>query len=44
MTDTQQEWPPKGVKWYYSDDYVCIANADCREIGARRMSQEVLAL
>ncbi len=27
-----QVWPPSGVKWYYSDDYVCIAHADCRDI------------
>lgn len=26
------EWPPPGVKWYYSDDAVCIAHADCRDI------------
>lgn len=25
-------WPPAGVKWYYSDDAVAIAHADCREI------------
>lgn len=25
-------WPPAGVKWYYSDDAVCIAHGDCREI------------
>jgi len=25
-------WPPKGVEWYYADDYVCIAHGDCREI------------
>ena len=28
----QQEWPPKGVKWYYSDSAVAIAHGDCREI------------
>lgn len=28
----QQEWPPKGVKWYYADSAVCIAHGDCREI------------
>jgi len=26
------EWPPKGIDWYYSDDYTAIACADCREI------------
>jgi len=26
------EWPPSGIKWYYSDDYTAIACADCREI------------
>jgi hypothetical protein len=25
-------WPPAGVKWYYSDNAVAIACADCREI------------
>jgi len=25
-------WPPAGVDWYYSDDAVCIAHADCRDI------------
>jgi len=25
-------WPPAGVKWYYSDEWVAIAHADCREI------------
>lgn len=28
----KQEWPPKGVKWYYADSSVCIAHGDCREI------------
>jgi len=27
-----QPWPPAGVDWYYSDDSVAIACADCREI------------
>jgi len=26
------QWPPAGVKWYFSDDSVAIAHADCREI------------
>ena len=26
------QWPPVGVKWYYSDPSVCIAHGDCREI------------
>ena len=26
------QWPPAGVKWYYSDDAVAIAHADCRDI------------
>ena len=26
------EWPPPGIKWYYSDDAVAIAHADCREV------------
>lgn len=26
------EWPPPGIKWYYSDKSVCIAHGDCREI------------
>ncbi len=25
-------WPPAGVKWYYSDEWVAIAHSDCREI------------
>jgi len=25
-------WPPEGVRWYYSDDSVAIAHADCREV------------
>jgi DNA modification methylase len=25
-------WPPAGIKWYYSDDWVCIAHGDCREV------------
>jgi DNA modification methylase len=29
MTDT---WPPPNIKWYYSDDAVAIAHADCRDI------------
>lgn len=28
MTD----WPPPGIKWYYSDEAVAIAHGDCREI------------
>lgn len=28
----QQEWPPKGVKWYYFDNVVAIAHSDCRDI------------
>jgi len=34
MIDTKEviEWPPVGVKWYYSDEWVAIAHADCREI------------
>ncbi len=28
----QQEWPPKGVNWYYSDESTAIACGDCREI------------
>jgi DNA modification methylase len=23
-------WPPVDVDWYYSDEAVCIAHADCR--------------
>jgi site-specific DNA-methyltransferase (adenine-specific) len=26
------QWPPAGIKWYFSDDYVAIAHADCRDI------------
>jgi len=26
------QWPPIGVKWYYSDKWVAIACGDCREI------------
>jgi len=26
------EWPPQGVKWFYSDKWVAIAHADCRAI------------
>ena len=34
MVETKEiiEWPPAGVKWYYSDEWVAIACADCREI------------
>jgi len=28
----QRPWPPTGVDWYYSDDAVAIAHADCRDI------------
>lgn len=24
--------PPEGVKWYYSDEWCAIANADCRDV------------
>ena len=27
-----RQWPPAGVKWYYSDEWVAIAHGDCREI------------
>ena len=27
-----KQWPPAGVKWYYSDEWVAIAHGDCREI------------
>jgi len=27
-----KQWPPAGIKWYYSDKYVAIAHGDCREI------------
>jgi len=27
-----KQWPPVGIKWYYSDKYVAIAHGDCREI------------
>ncbi len=34
MVDTQKikEWPPAGVKWFYSDEWVAIAHGDCRDI------------
>lgn len=25
-------WPPPGIKWYYADQWTCIAHADCREV------------
>ena len=25
-------WPPEGVDWYYADEHVCIACADCRDV------------
>jgi len=25
-------WPPEGINWYYSDEWVAIAHADCRDI------------
>lgn len=31
MVETK-EWPPAGIKWYYSDKWVAIAHGDCREI------------
>jgi len=27
-----KQWPPAGIKWYYSDEWIAIACADCREI------------
>jgi len=27
-----QQWPPEGIKWYYSDDAVAIAHGDCRDV------------
>ena len=27
-----KRWPPDGVDWYYSDEAVAIAHADCRDI------------
>jgi DNA modification methylase len=32
MTELKQEWPPKGIKWYYADDHTAIAHGDCRTI------------
>ena len=34
MVETKEaiEWPPAGIKWYYSDEWVAIACGDCREI------------
>ncbi len=34
MVNSQEikQWPPAGVKWYYSDEWVAIAHGDCREI------------
>jgi len=26
------DWPPPGVEWFYSDEWVAIAHGDCREI------------
>ena len=26
------DWPPKGIEWFYADDYACIAKGDCRDI------------
>jgi len=31
MNDCKTAWPHAGVKWYYTDDAVAIACADCRE-------------
>jgi len=31
-TEKAIDWPPAGVKWYYSDKWVAIACGDCREI------------
>ena len=28
----QDDWPPAGVDWYYSDVYTAIAHADCRDV------------
>ena len=28
----EENWPPSNIKWYYSDKWVAIAHADCREI------------
>lgn len=28
----ERQWPPSGIKWYYSDEYSAIALADCRNI------------
>lgn len=29
---SQKQWPPAGVRWFYSDEHVAIAHGDCREI------------
>jgi len=31
-TKETKQWPPAGIKWYYSDKWVAIACGDCREI------------
>jgi len=28
----EENWPPSNIKWYYSDKWVAIAHADCRDI------------
>lgn len=32
MSERFDEWPPRGIKWYYSDASTAIAHADCRDI------------
>jgi len=27
-----EKWPPKNIKWYYSDKYTAIAHGDCLEL------------
>ncbi len=27
-----EQWPPKGINWYYSDKYTAIAHGDCLEL------------
>lgn len=30
--NNQRPWPPAGIDWYYAENGICIAHADCRDV------------